>query len=487
MRGYKIIPILLLIFSLFIPFLISTASYTDSAGTAYYIPVDDEISFGVSGFLQRGIREAVSKEAALIIIGIDTFGGRVDATLEILKAIETAEGIPVYAFIEDKAWSAGALIALGCSRIFMREGSSIGSAAPLTGEGRDAGEKYVSAIRSKFRATAEKNNYPVNIAAAMVDKSLDVREYTLNGETRYLTPDQAGMYEQEGITLIPGPAISPAGKLLNLSYNEALRHGVASGIFQTPGEMLSNEGLGHLSLKNLDKTWAERLASFLTGSAVSSIMMSLGFIFLFLELEEPGLGLPALIGLSFFALFFFSRHIVHLAEWTDIIIFAVGILLIVIELFILPGFGIAGIGGIILVLLALYLSLSPYTIPRHPWDFETLRGTLLLMMVSLVAGIFGSLALLQNLHRIPGLSSTVLTDTLGGESARETGSEEKEEEGKPEEGRTGTVLSDLRPVGRVRFGDKIHDGISAHGFIAKGEKVRVIEVKENRILVEKET
>ena len=150
MRHEKILilPILCALFLLASPSFIYPETKKVSR-SVYYIPVDDEINFGLAGFIKRGLDEAGENNAQLIILGIDTLGGRVDACLDIVQSIESVKDIPICAYIEDKAWSAGALIALACEKIVMREGSSIGSAAPVSGKGEELNEKYISALRAK--------------------------------------------------------------------------------------------------------------------------------------------------------------------------------------------------------------------------------------------------------------------------------------------------------------------------------------------------
>ncbi len=456
---------------------------SNNENKVYYIPVKGEINYGLASFIDRAISKAKENNVQLIILGIDTFGGRVDACLEIVDSIESTDNIPTVAFIEDKAWSAGALIALACEKIVMKKASSIGSAAPVGGKGEELGEKYVSALRTKFSALAEKNGYPPNIARAMVDKEIQVQEVTIDGKIKYLSKQEIEALKEKRERFKLGDIISKEGKLLNLTYNAAKKYNVASAITNELSSLPGLYNLAGVDIVDVKRNWADHLAIFFTSTLVSSLLLSLGFIFIYMEFSEPGLGWPGLIGLMCFSLFFFGRYIVNLASWLDIILFSIGIIFIILEIFVIPGFGIPGIAGMILVLISLYLALSPYKIPRQPWDFETLQTNLLMILGNLTISIIAGFILFSNLHRIPLLNRIVLNKSMKDKEDNQYSVEPGE---KLQLGDKGIALTDLRPVGRVRFEKKVYDAISQEGYIEKGKKVKIIEISGNRILVNKE-
>ena len=462
----------------------SPVSGSSKTETLYYIPVEGDITHGMSSFVKRGLDEAADADASLIVLGIDTYGGRVDACLEIVSHIESVEQAPVYAYVTDKAWSAGALIALACQRIIMREGSSIGSAAPVSG-GQEMSEKYVSAIRAKFQAVAEKSGHCPNLAVAMVDNDVEIREVSLEGERVILTARQIENFKRQGKEVSSGDLISEKGKLLNLSFRDSLRYGLASENVRDFEELLSLLNMDKADIVQVKVNWAERLALFLTGGTVSYFLMTFGMLFIFLELQEPGFGLPLVLGISCLGVFFLSRHVVHLARWTDFLLFGIGVILILVEIFVIPGFGFAGISGGVLIIVSLYLALSPYTVPRYPWDFQTLQMTLLSLMGSLTVGILGSFALLNHIGRIPGLNRIVLQGTMREKHPAHGPHPEHDREDGPLKGESGTALTDLRPVGKIKLGGSIYDGIADHGFIGKDDKIEVVRIEGNRIFVKR--
>lgn len=478
MRLKKFIWFFLVISSVFI-FSSDTHTRTEPTRPVYQIPVHSEVDFGMLAFIKRGIREAIKADAGLIVLGIDTPGGRVDAALDIVREISELSIIPVYGFVEDKAWSAGALIALACEKIIMREGSSIGSAMPVSGRSSPTDEKFVSALRAKFRSIAKKNGYSENLSTAMVDKDLEIVRVILDGEEKILSGEQISILESDRGALVIKEYISTEGKLLNLSYHDALTFGISSKTVSGIGDILSIYGFNSEDLVTVRKNFPESLSSFFSGTIVSSLLISLGFIFLFLEFEEPGIGWPLIFSMLCFSLFFFAGHIADIAKWFHVLIFIAGVLLVFTEIFISPGAIVPGIAGGVFILASLFLVLGPKEMPRYPWDFLAVQRSLAITMGSLIAGISGSLFLASNLHRIPGASKLVLIAALS-EKDSLVGADPL-----VKIGAKGIALTDLRPVGRVRFGKNVFDGVSREGYLGKGEKVKVVDNTGNRILIER--
>ena len=214
-----------------------------SSSPVYIIPVKGVIDLGLSGFIKRSVAEARDNNARAVIFEIDTFGGRVDAATEICGHIEELSDIPVIAFVDDQAWSAGALISLACKKIIMSEGSSIGSAEPRASAGgkpEPTDEKMTSALRAKFRAVAEQNGHSPALAEAMVDKDIALKKVKLNNETAILTAEELELkideLGQENVVVLS--TIIDSGKLLNLSAKEAKELGLASDVLASRKDLL---------------------------------------------------------------------------------------------------------------------------------------------------------------------------------------------------------------------------------------------------------
>ncbi|MGB1778720.1 MAG: NfeD family protein, partial [Longimicrobiales bacterium] len=279
------------------------------------VPVTGVVELGLAPFIERSLEEAAASGAVAVVLDMDTPGGRVDAAERISDALSDAS-VPVYTLVNRRAYSAGALIALSTDRIYMRPGSVIGAATPVDGSGTKASEKIVSAMRSQMRALAEDADLDPDVAAAMVDEDIEI----------------------EGVT--------EAGKLLTLTTEEAVDLGYAEEIADLAA-LLDQLDASGASVVTAEANWAERVVRFFSNPVVAPFLLSLGFLGLLTEIKTPTFGLAGAAGLLALSLFFGSHLIIGLAGLEDIIIFAVGLALIGVEVFLIPGFGIFGLlGGI---------------------------------------------------------------------------------------------------------------------------------------------
>jgi len=246
------------------------------------IPVTGTIENGLAPFVARALKEAARANASAAILDLDTPGGRVDAAERIVDAVR-ASPIPVYAFVNPRAFSAGAFIALAANGIYMTPGGVLGAATPVDGAGNKAPEKYVSAMRAEFRALAEARGLDPRIAEAMVDETLEV------------------------------PNLKPAGKLLTLSTGEAISVGFAKGEVNDITALLAAVGLPGATVMQISPNWAELLVRFLTNPVVSPLLLSLGMLGLLFEIKAGAFGLGGLVSLTALGLFFGSHLLLGLA------------------------------------------------------------------------------------------------------------------------------------------------------------------------------
>ncbi|NNM06715.1 MAG: nodulation protein NfeD, partial [Gemmatimonadetes bacterium] len=244
------------------------------AGAVYQIPIRGDIELGLAPFVERSLEQARVNGAVAAILDIETPGGRVDAAQRIANAIADAE-VPVYAFVNRHAYSAGAMIALAAERVYMRPGSVMGAATPVVGSGDKAPEKIVSAMRSQMRALAETRGLDPEVAAAMVDEDIEV----------------------EGVV--------EAGKLLTLTTSEAVEIGYAVEV-EDWDALLADLGIEGAPLQGMQVNWAERIVRFLSNPIVAPFLLSLGFLGLIAEIKSPGIGIAGFAGLLSLALFFGS-------------------------------------------------------------------------------------------------------------------------------------------------------------------------------------
>jgi membrane-bound serine protease (ClpP class) len=456
--------------------------------TVYVLPVQGEVGPGMAAFLERGLREIAAMQAEsggeyLYVLELDTFGGRVDSAFRIVDALlEIPEGKTV-AFVQNKAISAGAMIALANSKLVMRPSSTIGDAAPIaySGEGpQELGEKFQSPLRAKFRAMANRNGYPAVLAEAMVTADLEIQELVFADATvRYI---DSRAYEEltaeERSRVTSRRTIVPAGQLLTMDDREALRYGFSSMTAASIPDLLAAMGIEEYNLVRLEQNWSENLAILI--ASIAPILLMIGLAALYTELRAPGFGVPGFIGVVCLGLVFFSQHMVGLANYTELLLIALGIVLLGLELLVLPGFGIAGLAGLLAISLGLVLSFQDFVIPNPalPWQQELLFRNLVQVLGSLVAAIFFSFMLLRLLPRLGRMSDGFYLGTTLASSRLDS-----RESRQVRIGDAGRAQTDLRPAGKAFFAETLCDVITEGEFIEKGSPLTIIRMSGSRIVV----
>ncbi len=462
----------------------------------YVIPIEDRkvfsVDLGLSAFVKRAVKEAEKAKAEAIIFRINTFGGRVDAATEIRDILFDTE-IKTVAFINKRAISAGALIALACQSIVMTPGATVGAAAPVQmspgGGAKALGEKYVSYVRKEFKSTAERNNHPEKLAEAMVDADVELKAVTIDNQLVILTPE--GLEEkkeelgEEKIKIEKSdiPAGFFKGKLLTLTTDEALRFGLASYKVNKIEEILPLYNLEGYSLVNTPITWSENFVRFLTHPVVSGLLLTLGTLGLIFELRIPGWGIGGTVGLIALALFFGGQYLVGMAGWIEPVLFVLGIGLLFLEIFVIPGFGIAGIGGTILIVVSLFLALIKHPLPTFPLaklEYERALYTISLVFISVFSIILLSLKFIPQTRLWKRLRTRVFLTSKEDSEQGYRGTPSAWEKFSGLEGKTLTIL---RPAGRAVFGEEILDVVTEGDFINQDSQVKVIKVEGNRIVV----
>ena len=415
-----------------------------TAGAVYRVPVTGVIELGLAPFVERALREAAAAKAAAVVLDLDTPGGRIDAAERIVDAVQ-ASRVPVYAFVNSRAFSAGALVSLAAREIYYAPGAVIGAATPVTGEGRKAPEKIVSAMRSEMRALAEARGRDVRVAEAMVDEDVAI------------------------------PGVVAAGKLLTLTAGEAVRLGYGKPIASWDA-LVHELGLERARVVTVHVNWAERLVRFFTHPAVAPLLLSLGFLGIIFELKAPGFGLPGALGAICLALFFGSHFILGLAGLEELLLIGAGMILVAVEMFLLPGFGVAGIAGGLAIAGGFYLSFVSDMASGA--DYVQALG---LFSLSVLVVILVAWALLRRLPRSRRFSASGIL--LGESTSREAGYLSSAV--RPELiGATGVAVTDLRPSGAARFGKERLDVVTDSNWISAGTPVRIVRSEGYRHVVE---
>jgi len=474
--------------------------------SVWIIPVKGDIEPSIIAFIRRASQNALSKGASTIIYEIDTFGGRVDTALQISSFIGSLKNIRTIAWVRSGpesmgvSWSAGALIALSCQDIVMSSGTSIGAAAPVTvgpdGQMAPTGEKTVSAVRSQMAALAEKNKHPVLLALAMVDQDLEVWDVQVNGENRLVNSvELEGLEKNSANKVVRQNLVSAKGKLLSLTANEALRYGLARAVADDSTELLQKLNITG-EITELNPNAADQIVTVLTSGAVQTILILLGLVMLFLEINTPGFGIPGVVAIISFVTVFGLNALLGTVGSLELILFLVGVGLLAVELFMMAGFGITGITGLVLIGLSLVFSRQEFTIPTLPWQWELFGKNIIIVSIGIILAIaaIAVIALMgPRLRLFDRLTlKTKIEGTAGGPDPEHAGTSvleaarvmtEAEENYGDLLGKRGKAISTLRPSGKAEIDGKVYAVEADGAFIEPKKTVEVIRVRGNRIIV----
>ena len=452
----------------------------------YVIPVEGTVEPGMAAYIKRATEQARKDPDAVILFKMDTFGGRVDAAFEIVETISSIPNDKTIAFVEKKAISAGALIALSAGTLVMKKHTLLGDCAPIiqSADGqKEAGEKTQTVLRAQFRSLAKKNNYPQVLAESMVSKNMEVYRITMEGKTQYMDKQSYGdLTKKQKKQITQKETIVAAGELLTMDDIEAFDLGFSKQSVGDLDQALVFLGYENYELILLKESWSENLVRVL--QPFLSILMLLGIGALYTEIKAPGFGIPGIVGILCLGLVFFNQYLVGLAGHTEFLLFLIGFLLLGVEVFVLPGFGVAGISGLLVIASGLVLSFQGFVIPdpSFPWE-----GQLLLRNLGVVIGSFmGSLLISMFLVRfvLPGMSKLVKGPYL---SATLEDSHSGSTQGLGiRSGETGVALTLFRPSGKIKIGNKKIDAITQGEFISSGTPLRVVSVEKNRIIVKQD-
>ena len=415
----------------------------------YQFEIKQEIGAPIWRTTKMAMEEAHEIGADLIFINMNTYGGAVDAADSIRTKILQSK-IPVYVLIQNNAASAGALISIACDSIFMQLGSTIGAATVVDQSGEPVPDKYQSYMRKKMRATAEENGRDPDIAEGMVD------------------PDK----EIEGL--------SEKGKVITLTVTEAIEYGFCDGEFQSMVEVLAHSGFGEYEVIKQRLSTTDKIIGWLINPAISGVLILVIFGGIYFELQSPGLGFPIVAALIAATLYFAPLYLEGLAENWEILLFISGLILIAMELFVIPGFGVAGIAGIALTITALSLAMvGNVGFDFSPVDISVLVRSFLISIIASTASVAGSILLAVKLFQTKAFSNLVLNAVQNKAEGYTSASSEDADL----IGSEGVAYTDMMPSGKVEVNDRVYDAASETGFIEKGQKVKVTDYTGSNLKV----
>lgn len=461
--------------------------------------IDDALFYSI----QRRTRIALDQGADYLIYDISTYGGLVQAADDISKylILEVADRAHTVAYVATEAISAGAMVSVACEDIVMRENTTIGDAAPITMGGQLEGverEKAESFIRAIFQRAAEANGYPELLLKAMVSMQIEVYRVR-NLETDEYEffegdelPEDPNAYDVEGAEKIDGD-----DELLTLTAPRALEYGIARAVVDDlDGAMAFLEDRYDVAFAGepivLEPNWSEQMVSWLTSPALVSILFMLGLLGIYVEFSSPGFGLPGIVGVACFAIIFGSRFLVGLANWVEIAVLVLGVVLLLVEFFVLPGFGIAGFLGIGCIFAGLFGMLIRNPPDEIPWpdtpgDWESMTSGVLALSIGFAGFLVLAWLISRYLPKTRLASGLILTPSPAGAGG---GGTHVSMTLPPEPsaadihvGDVGTVVSSLRPAGKARFGEALTDVVAEGEFLDVGTEVEIMSVHGSRVVV----
>ncbi len=475
---------LIYILILFCTFFSGTGLYASpKKQKVYVIPVTGTVEPGMAAYVKRALEEIKNETDAVFVFKMDTFGGRVDAALDIVDTISNVPKGKTIAFVDKRAISAGALIALSSNLLFMKENTIIGDCAPIiqTQEGQKmAGEKIQTVLRAKFRALAKKNNYPVVLAESMVTIDMEVYQVTMAGQKSYISKKAyKDLTEDEKKKIVKKKTIVAKGELLTMDDAEAFDLGFSQKSVKDIDEVLSILGYESTQIITIEESWSETIVRFL--QPFLPILMLIGIGAIYTEIKAPGFGIPGIAGIICLGLVFFGQYLVGLANYTELLLLLIGVLLLGVEVFVLPGFGVAGITGLIVIAAGLVLSFQGFVIPdpSFPWEGALLMRNLAQVLGSFVLAFLISLFIIRFV--LPQISKMVKGPYLEATLSNSHVDATMDLGVKP--GDPGIAHTFLRPSGKVIIKDKKIDAITQGEFIEKGTMVLIDKIEQNHVIV----
>jgi len=434
--------------------------------------LDGTVDNGMAYLLNRSLENRTVQDT--VIFQVNTYGGLLMTAFDMADSIFRSKAYTI-AFVEQKAISAGALISIACDEIVMGEGSTIGDCAPVM-QGEEGpqilNEKIQSPLRAKFRLFADKNGYPRYLAAAMVSPDLKIYKITTKDSVYYtdLIQDKPKIVGASDTVIMVDK-----GELLTLTENEAKATGFASAIYPDFNSYKTKLNVPS-SAELYERNWSERFVA-LIGS-IAPILMMIGMAGIYIESRTPGIGVPGVIGVVCLLLAYAGQQMAGLAGYVEFLLLAVGILLLAIEVFVVPGFGVVGIAGIVVIAISSLLALQNFTIPSPELPFQ--EDILRINIETMGFALFGAFAITVLFFWLifPRLKYVVDGPIL---------SESLESE--PEDcsllEKIATVSKDLHPSGKVMV-DGVEIDAQSEGFlILKGETVKIVGKRHGAVIVEK--
>lgn len=503
-----VLPCLLLLWGAVIAEELSNAPAETPSAKAAVIICKGMIDNGLYKSIQRRTQTALKEDVEYLIFEIGTYGGLLESADDISKYFildlpRISSKAHTVAYITTEAISAGAMISVSCRDIIMRENTTIGDCAPIVLGGKLEGverEKAESFTRAAFSRAAEANGYPEALLKAMV--TIQTKVYRVKnlqtGEFEFFESEQLPK-DPNSYDLDNQELIVKDDELLTLTASKAFEYGIARAMVQDLAGVLEflaeRDGVSFAGEPMiLETTWSEEMVRWLNSPAVMAVLVMLALLGVYIEFNTPGVGLPGLVAVICVVIIIGSKYLAELANVVEVALFILGILLLLVEFLVLPGFGIAGFLGIVCIFAGLFGMLIKNPPDKLPWPQDAIAWSDFTWgVVGLSGGFVGFIILAwllsKYLPRMQFLSGLILAPAVPRQSSEIPLSMTTPPESKTVNvnmGDTGEVVSKLRPTGKAKFGEAIVDVVAEGEFLDKGTKVEIIEIHGNRVVVKKQ-
>lgn len=450
-----------------------------------------EINPFSESFFERNLEKAKDLGADVVVLEIDSPGGYIDSSLNIANALRDLKWAHTVAYVPREALSGAAIISLGTDDILMHENAMIGDAGPIFMDRdflfRHAPEKIRSDLVAKVRGLSEDSNRPPAIAEAMVDMDLEVFkvEHADTGEITYKSDAELEAVddgtEWRKVALLEA---SKKGQFLEVTGQKAVEIGLANEIANSRAVVAKKFGRDANDIIVLEKTWVDTVVTILNSSFMMALLLIIGLIAIYFELAAPGIGIGGLISGLCFGLFFWSQFLGGTAGWLDVVLFLAGVAFLLVELFVIPGFGVAGLTGLLLIGASIIMATQRFA-GADGVATDGLLRSLMILAGSAVASMFGmylaskyfgGLTLFKRMTLEPPTPAVAVGGTLASGPAAS-------DQPAVAVGDIGVADSALRPSGRVVFGDSYRDVVADGSFVEKGKQVRITKLSGTHITV----
>ncbi len=449
--------------------LIKTDSLAGDKILVYSFAIMDNIAAPTWRLTQEALDEAYELGADVIILHLNTYGGEVSAADSIRTKLLNAR-VPVHVFIDDNAASAGALIAIACDSIYMKPGGKIGAATVVNQTGEQVPDKYQSYMRATMRATAEAHGKDTLVSG---------------NDTTYMWHRNPAIAEAMVDPKLYVEGISDTGQVLTFTASEAIEFGYCEGTAESLKEVISKLGIKEYELKSYTPSGMDKVIGFLINPMLSGVLIMIIIGGIYFELQSPGIGFALAASVIAALLYFAPLYLEGMAENWEVVLFIVGVVLMMVEIFAIPGFGVAGVAGIIAMVTGLTLSLVDNVVFEDPEftgeGFGLLMKSLSLVLVAALLGLILSLWTTKKLLTTSAFSNL----SLKSEQQVDKGYIAVDTEQQSLVGEPGVAHTVLRPSGRVLVNKKIYDAMSEYGFIEKGESVKIVRYESGQVYVVK--